>query len=224
MTSPDKPESETPEKWESALQQRSQPCACRFEWREIPDFSGLPPKQVDECGFHAEQRRELERRLRAATQPVGDAEVSAMVLELHQCAANKRARGSIGKEQDTHEDRAASLLERLAREKAAAEKDAAAVRELMNVYNLGGWTDAVGPMKRALAAEQRADALQVELASANRECEVRNERELGYLARAQSAEAERDAMSLQLSTEEDWAKRACAAEAELDALRREKGK
>lgn len=29
-----------------------------------------------------------------------------------------------------------------------------------------------------------------ELASANRECEVRNERELGYLARAQSAEAE----------------------------------
>ena len=30
-----------------------------------------------------------------------------------------------------------------------------AIRELMNTYNLGGWTDAVEPMKRALAAEQR---------------------------------------------------------------------
>lgn len=35
------------------------------------------------------------------------------------------------------------------------EQELAAVRELMNVYNLGGWTDAVEPMKRALAAEAR---------------------------------------------------------------------
>lgn len=39
-----------------------------------------------------------------------------------------------------------------------AEADAAAVRELMNVYNLGGWTDAVGPMKRAQAAEALAES------------------------------------------------------------------
>jgi hypothetical protein len=26
----------------------------------MPDFSGAPPKQLDECGFHAEQRRKLE--------------------------------------------------------------------------------------------------------------------------------------------------------------------
>lgn len=35
----------------------------------------------------------------------------------------------------------------------AARKETDAIRELMNVYNLGGWTDAIGPMKRALAAE-----------------------------------------------------------------------
>ena len=40
-----------------------------------------------------------------------------------------------------------------------AEADAAAVRELMNVYNLGGWTDAVAPMKRALKAEADLKAL-----------------------------------------------------------------
>ncbi len=36
---------------------------------------------------------------------------------------------------------------------AQAQRNEAAIRELMNVYNLGGWTDAEGPMKRALAAE-----------------------------------------------------------------------
>lgn len=41
----------------------------------------------------------------------------------------------------------------LERELSEAKADAAAVRELMNVYNLGGWTDAVEPMKRALRAE-----------------------------------------------------------------------
>jgi hypothetical protein len=39
------------------------------------------------------------------------------------------------------------------RERDEARADAAAVRELMNVHNLGGWTDALGPMKRAIAAE-----------------------------------------------------------------------
>lgn len=43
-------------------------------------------------------------------------------------------------------------------------------------------------------ARERAERAEAELASANRECEVRNERELGYLARAQAAEAERDAL------------------------------
>ena len=33
------------------------------------------------------------------------------------------------------------------------EKELAALRELMNCYNLGGWTDALEPMKRALKAE-----------------------------------------------------------------------
>ena len=42
-----------------ALQRKPQGCACRFEWRPMPDFSGAPPKQLDECGFHAEQRRKL---------------------------------------------------------------------------------------------------------------------------------------------------------------------
>lgn len=39
-----------------------------------------------------------------------------------------------------------------------AERDA--IRELMNCYNLGGWTDALAPMQRALTAEARADRLE----------------------------------------------------------------
>ena len=53
-----------PEKWQAALSQKPQPCACRFEWRPTPDFSGAPPVQLDECGFHAEQRRSLSLRER----------------------------------------------------------------------------------------------------------------------------------------------------------------
>ena len=53
-----------PEKWQAALSQKPQPCACRFEWRPTPDFSGAPPVQLDECGFHAQQRRSLSLRER----------------------------------------------------------------------------------------------------------------------------------------------------------------
>lgn len=42
-------------------------------------------------------------------------------------------------------------------ERDMAKADAAAVRSLMNTYNLGGWTDALGPMERALVAEALAD-------------------------------------------------------------------
>lgn len=42
------------------------PCACRFERREDPDFSGRSPVQLDECGFHSEQRRKAERELAEA--------------------------------------------------------------------------------------------------------------------------------------------------------------
>lgn len=45
-------------------------------------------------------------------------------------------------------------------EKAEAERDA--VRELMNVYNLGGWTDALGPMQRALKAEAELASVRAE--------------------------------------------------------------
>lgn len=43
--------------------------------------------------------------------------------------------------------------ERLAEEARLAKADALAVRTLMNCYNLGGWTDAEAPMRRALDAE-----------------------------------------------------------------------
>jgi hypothetical protein len=36
---------------------------------------------------------------------------------------------------------------------AELERELVAVRTLMNCYNLGGWTDSIGPMKRALEAE-----------------------------------------------------------------------
>ena len=40
----------------------------------------------------------------------------------------------------------------------------AAIRTLMNTYNLGGWTDALGPMERALRAEAEVVALRKALA------------------------------------------------------------
>jgi hypothetical protein len=50
-----------------------------------------------------------------------------------------------------------------------AERDYEACRELLSVHNLGGMTDYNdGPMKRALAAESRAAALQKELYGAHR--------------------------------------------------------
>ena len=58
-----------PEKWQAALSQKPQPCACRFEWRPTPDFSGAPPVQLDECGFHAQQRRSLSLRGREGVVP-----------------------------------------------------------------------------------------------------------------------------------------------------------
>lgn len=33
-------------------------CACVFENREQPDFSGRPPKLIEECGYHACLRRD----------------------------------------------------------------------------------------------------------------------------------------------------------------------
>jgi hypothetical protein len=57
--------------------------------------------------------------------------------------------------QKTSEQRIAALEAELVKVKA----DEAAIRELMNVYNLGGWTDALEPMKRALKAEAERDAV-----------------------------------------------------------------
>ena len=71
-------------------------------------------------------------------------------------------RNPFGISQDTVREArqwAADEIERLTRELSEARNDASAVRELMNVYNLGGWTDAVAPMKRALAAERERDEL-----------------------------------------------------------------
>lgn len=45
-----------------------------------------------------------------------------------------------------------------------AKRDEEGIRELMNVYNVGGWTDALGPMKRALEAEKRAEAAEADAA------------------------------------------------------------
>lgn len=40
-----------------------------------------------------------------------------------------------------------------------AENERDAIRELMKCYNVGGWTDAITPMKRALQAEAQRDAI-----------------------------------------------------------------
>jgi hypothetical protein len=51
--------------------------------------------------------------------------------------------------------------ERAAREQ--AERNEVAIRELMNMHNLGGWTDALGPMKRALEAERELSEARAEV-------------------------------------------------------------
>ena len=61
----DKSDTPTPERWQEATEQKPRPCACLFEWRPVPDFSGVPPKLIDECGYHATRRRELEAKLAA---------------------------------------------------------------------------------------------------------------------------------------------------------------
>lgn len=50
------------------------------------------------------------------------------------------------------------------REREKAEQEREAIRTLMNVYNLGGWTDAIAPMKRALEAEARIAELEKDAA------------------------------------------------------------
>ena len=53
----------------------------------------------------------------------------------------------------------ANLLDEAARAIDEAQRDTEAIRTLMNMHNLGGWTDAVAPMKRALAAEAELRAV-----------------------------------------------------------------
>jgi hypothetical protein len=62
-----------------------------------------------------------------------------------------------------------SRFDQQAKKIAKLEADNAAIRELMNTYNLGGWTDAIEPMKRALKAEAKIAVLEKQ----NREVNAR---------------------------------------------------
>lgn len=73
-----------------------------------------------------------------------------------------------------------------------------ALRELMNVYNIGGWTDALVPVQRALKAEAERDAALVERDTANYRADA-NWRRVGEL------EAERDAAQEDTSRIQDRA-------------------
>lgn len=57
-----------------------------------------------------------------------------------------------------------ALTEMLARQVTELTAENEAIRELMNCYNLGGWTDALEPMKRALKAEAEVAALKQDAA------------------------------------------------------------
>lgn len=54
-------------------------------------------------------------------------------------------------------------LERTSTQVVAAQNDAAALRELLNVYNLGGWTDAERLMKERNEVRAQVVALQAEV-------------------------------------------------------------
>lgn len=80
--------SDTPENFIDRLNMRPQMCACKFEWREMPDLSGVKPKQLEECGFHSTQRNRLERenadlRLRIASR---DVSIDTINHVLKECA------------------------------------------------------------------------------------------------------------------------------------------
>jgi hypothetical protein len=83
----------------------------------------------------------------------------ALADRVAKAAENERLRTELAQTRLDLEYRMAELARKTAEATAffeagaAARADAAAVRELMNAYNLGGWTDAVEPMKRALRAE-----------------------------------------------------------------------
>lgn len=61
--------------------------------------------------------------------------------------------------------------EQVERERDEAKRDEQAIRVLMNSYNLGGWTDALQPMKRALEAEHQLSIAWDELAALRHDLE-----------------------------------------------------
>jgi len=76
--------------------------------------------------------------------------MSANLTKRLRVACSHQVNGEPARCSDCADERyeAADEIERLRAENAA-------IRELMNVYNLGGWTDVIGPIQRALAAEAR---------------------------------------------------------------------
>lgn len=88
--------------------------------------------------------------------------LSAEVVELVRAAAHYGAEPEFRDDIDMICNAALSAISLQSRLE-TAEADAAAVRELMNVYDLGGWTDAVAPMKRALTAESKLAAAEQSL-------------------------------------------------------------
>ena len=82
---------------------------------------------------------------------------------------------------------AADALEAAGKDAREAENDAAAVRELLNVYNLGGWTDAIAPMKRALAAEELVLEQQTTVRELQVLLDAANERAISLLEQAEQA-------------------------------------
>lgn len=68
---------------------------------------------------------------------------------------------------------AEAAIRELVKERDEARAEVDVLRELMNAYNVGGWTDAIAPMKRALTAEaalaaerERAEAAEKDVALA----------------------------------------------------------
>jgi hypothetical protein len=92
-------------------------------------------------------RKELEEQARlngmgAERELALMAEVERLLREIGRWKQEHQFQAELTKSLMPYQDRAVK-----------AEQELSAVRELMNTYNLGGWTDAVGPMQRALAAE-----------------------------------------------------------------------
>ena len=76
-----KAEQDTPELWRQSLEQKPMHCVCLFEYRPEVDFSGIPPRILEQCGYHSEQEKTLQQRSEKAEAALAEANTKLAEFE-----------------------------------------------------------------------------------------------------------------------------------------------